>query len=77
MKTIEVVILVSTITCLKTLLILNVLQKLQLIPKIKIESVLSPEELLKDKKENPFPKLYRLIEQLSPFGPGNMRPVLS
>ena len=51
------------------------IEKEQLIPKIKIESVLSPEELLKDKKENPFPKLYRLIEQLSPFGPGNMRPV--
>ena len=32
-------------------------------------------DLIRDKKTNPFPKLYRLVDQLAPFGPGNMRPV--
>ena len=51
------------------------IEKEQLVQKIKIESILSPNDLLRDKKSEPYPKLYRLIEQLSPFGPGNMRPV--
>ena len=51
------------------------IDKEQLVQKIKIESVLNSEDLLRDKKSEPYPKLYRLIEQLAPFGPGNMRPV--
>ncbi len=51
------------------------IKKEQLVQKIKFESVLSPNDLLRDKKSEPYPKLYRLIEQLAPFGPGNMRPV--
>ena len=46
-----------------------------LVEKIKIDAVLSPMDLIRDKKTNPFPKLYRLVDQLAPFGPGNMRPV--
>ena len=47
----------------------------QLVQKIKFESALSSQDLHRDKKSEPYPKLYRLIEQLAPFGPGNMRPV--
>tara|TARA_B110000438_G_scaffold302422_1_gene360053 strand:- start:247 stop:1965 length:1719 start_codon:yes stop_codon:yes gene_type:complete len=46
-----------------------------LVEKIKIDAVLTPMDLIRDKKTNPFPKLYRLVDQLAPFGPGNMRPV--
>ena len=43
--------------------------------KINIDAVLIPLDLTRDKKQNPFPKLFRLVDQLAPFGPGNMRPV--
>ena len=43
--------------------------------KIHIDAKLSSQDLVRDKKNNPFPKLYRLVDQLAPFGPGNMRPV--
>ena len=43
--------------------------------KINLDAVLIPLDLARDKKQNPFPKLFRLVDQLAPFGPGNMRPV--
>ena len=43
--------------------------------KIYIDAKLSSQDLVRDKKNNPFPRLYRLVDQLAPFGPGNMRPV--
>ena len=43
--------------------------------KIYIDAKLSSQDLVRDKKNNPFPRLYRLIDQLAPFGPGNMKPV--
>ena len=43
--------------------------------KIQIDAEVSPLDLIRDKMDNPFPKLYRLISQMAPFGPGNMRPV--
>ena len=43
--------------------------------KIHIDAKLSSQDLVRDKKNNPFPRLYRLVDQLAPFGPGNMRPV--
>ena len=46
-----------------------------LVEKIKIDAELNPMDLVRDKKSTPFPKLFRLVDQLAPFGPGNMRPV--
>ena len=46
-----------------------------LVEKIKIDAELIPMDLVRDKKSTPFPKLFRLVDQLAPFGPGNMRPV--
>ena len=43
--------------------------------KIYIDAKLSSQDLVRDKENNPFPRLYRLVDQLAPFGPGNMRPV--
>ena len=43
--------------------------------KIYIDAKLSSQDLVRDKKNNPFPRLYRLVDQLAPFGPGNMKPV--
>ena len=43
--------------------------------KIQIDAEVSPLDLIRDKMDNPFPKLYRLVSQMAPFGPGNMRPV--
>ena len=43
--------------------------------KIHIDAKLSSQDLVRDKKNNPFPRLYRLVDQLAPFGPGNMKPV--
>lgn len=46
-----------------------------LIPKLLIDLELTTEDLMPETPGNPFPKLFRLSEQFSPFGPGNMRPV--
>jgi len=45
-----------------------------LIPKIKIDGEITPEDLELDLENNPFPKLFRIIQQFAPFGPQNMRP---
>lgn len=46
-----------------------------LIPKIRIDAEITGEDLLPDIAGNPFPKIFRISEQFSPFGPHNMRPV--
>ena len=46
----------------------------QLIPSLKIDGIISFKDLEKDKTNNPMPKLFRLIEQMAPFGPANPRP---
>ncbi len=46
----------------------------QLIPSLTIDGVISFNDLKKDKQNNPMPKLFRLIEQMAPFGPANPRP---
>ncbi len=51
------------------------IQPHMLIPKIKIDSELSINELAKDLKTNNFPKIYRIIKQMGPFGAGNPTPV--
>lgn len=45
------------------------------IPKLMINAEISSEQLVPETPGNPFPKLFRLIEQFAPFGPRNMRPV--
>lgn len=44
-------------------------------PKLIINAELKGEDLIPETAGNPFPKLFRLIEQFAPFGPRNMRPV--
>tara|TARA_B100001093_G_scaffold169774_1_gene162502 strand:- start:5332 stop:7044 length:1713 start_codon:yes stop_codon:yes gene_type:complete len=51
------------------------IQPHMLVPKIKIDSELSINELAKDSKTNNFPKIYRIIKQIGPFGAGNPTPV--
>ena len=46
----------------------------QLTPEITIDAEITLDELVEDQK-NGLPKLYRLVEQFQPFGPGNMTPV--
>lgn len=46
-----------------------------LVPKLEIDLEVSSEDLMPETAGNPFPKLFRLTEQCSPFGPQNMRPV--
>lgn len=46
-----------------------------LIPKIRIDAEITGEDLLPDVLGNSLPKLFRISEQFSPFGPHNMRPV--
>ncbi len=41
---------------------------------IEIDGILSATDLKPYKQGDVFPKLYRLIEQFAPFGPGNMKP---
>ncbi len=47
----------------------------QLVPEIKIDSTITSDELRQDSASKMFPKLYRIVEQFGPFGPGNSRPV--
>lgn len=49
--------------------------KQQTIPSLKIDGIINPKDLSPDIKNSPYPKLLRLVEQLAPFGPSNMRPV--
>ncbi len=44
-------------------------------PKLLINAEIESEDLLPETPGNPFPKLFRLVEQFAPFGPKNMRPV--
>ena len=44
-------------------------------PKIKIDSELSIDSLAFDSKNKSFPKTYRIIKQMEPFGPLNPRPI--
>lgn len=48
----------------------------QLIQKLFISAEISSSDLVPETVGNPFPKLYRIIEQFAPFGPKNMRPSL-
>ena len=41
---------------------------------IGIDGTLTTEDIKPSKQGDVFPKLYRLIEQFAPFGPGNMKP---
>lgn len=45
------------------------------IPKLVINAEIKSEDLMPETPGNPFPRLFRLIEQFAPFGPKNMRPV--
>lgn len=47
----------------------------QFFQELNIDGVISTEDLLRDKKKESYPKLFRLIEEFAPFGPGNMRPI--
>ena len=42
---------------------------------ISIDGTLNAKDLKPFKQGNVFPKIYRLIEQFAPFGPGNMKPI--
>jgi len=44
-------------------------------PNLIIDGVINPKDLNLDVKNNPYPKLLRLVDQFAPFGPSNMRPV--
>ena len=44
-------------------------------PKLVINAEIDSEDLKPETLGNPFPKLFRLVEQFAPFGPRNMRPV--
>lgn len=44
-------------------------------PKLVINAEIKSEDLIPETAGNPFPKLFRLVEQFAPFGPRNMRPV--
>ncbi len=46
-----------------------------LTPKIRIDAIITGNDLMPDIVGNPLPKLFRICEQFSPFGPHNMRPV--
>ena len=45
-----------------------------MIPELKIDGVIAFSDLENDKLNTPMPKLFRLIEQMAPFGPANPRP---
>ena len=42
---------------------------------IGIDGILNAEDIKPSRYGDVFPKLYRLIEQFAPFGPGNMKPI--
>ena len=46
----------------------------QLVPEVEIDVEISLDEIVYD-KPGELPKIYRIIKQLAPFGPENMRPV--
>ena len=46
-----------------------------LIPKIKIDSELSIDDLIVESSAHIFPKVYRIINQMEPFGPSNPKPI--
>ena len=52
----------------------NTITKEQQTREIGIDGTLTTEDLKPSKQGDVFPKLYRLIEQFAPFGPGNMKP---
>ena len=57
-------------------IVANSIQEDQLTPEIEIDAEISLVEI----RENPLdhiPKFYRILKQLAPFGPGNMKPVLA
>jgi len=41
---------------------------------IAIDGILTSEDFIPAKQGDVFPKIYRLIDQFAPFGPGNMKP---
>ena len=51
------------------------IQSKMLVPTIKIDSELSFSDLIHDQQSSPYPKIYRIIKQMEPFGPGNSKPV--
>ena len=52
----------------------NAINKDDLIPKIFIDSELSLNELFENRNQNNTPKLYRILQQMEPFGIGNPKP---
>ncbi|MDC0313762.1 single-stranded-DNA-specific exonuclease RecJ [Flavobacteriales bacterium] len=52
----------------------NKITKEQQTREIGIDGTLTTEDIKPSKQGDVFPKLYRLIEQFAPFGPGNMKP---
>ena len=52
----------------------NAINKDELIPKIFIDSELSLNELFENRNQNNTPKLYRILQQMEPFGIGNPKP---
>ena len=53
----------------------NTITKEQQTREIGIDGTLTTEDIKPSKQGDVFPKLYRLIEQFAPFGPGNMKPI--
>jgi len=51
------------------------IQSEMLVPTIKIDSELTFSDLIHDQQSSPYPKIYRIIKQMEPFGPGNSKPV--
>lgn len=52
----------------------NAINKDDLIPKIYIDSELSLDDLFENRNQNNTPKLYRILQQMEPFGIGNPKP---
>ncbi|MBM77485.1 MAG: single-stranded-DNA-specific exonuclease RecJ [Crocinitomicaceae bacterium] len=50
------------------------ISKEHLIPILNIDNIISFEDLKRDKKNYSMPKLFRLIDQMAPFGPSNPTP---
>jgi single-stranded-DNA-specific exonuclease len=48
----------------------------QMIPQVDIDLNISLDEIIFDKQDE-LPKVYRIMKQMAPFGPENMRPVFS
>ena len=53
----------------------NSITKEQQTREIRIDGTLNAEDIKPFKQGDVFPKIYRLIEQFAPFGPGNMKPI--